>query len=107
MYQFLVKGKTGSYTVSIDKKKNNLIATCNCSAASYGMACWHLFKILSGDSEGVISDNKNEVTEIPEFINDTVDGQLFLEYLIKKEKLDQLEKEVPALKKQLSKILPI
>ena len=106
-YSFMVKGSNDTYSVSIAKNGSNLIATCTCNAAKNGMACKHRLNILQGNSSDVISSNAHLVKEIPSFIEDTLDGQLLMELLTKEAQLEQLKIEVPKLKKQLARILPI
>lgn len=106
-FVFDVKGSSGNYQVVISKTGRNLIATCTCSAAKNGMACKHRLEILKGSGTAVISSNEDEVKKIPEFIIDTLDGQLFLEYISKESEFEQLKIELSNLKKQLGKLLPI
>jgi hypothetical protein len=70
MYSFKVQGNDGVYDVIIDKKGDNLIATCTCANAVKGMICSHRRSIIKGYDSNVI-ENRHQVKEIPQFVANT------------------------------------
>lgn len=96
--KFLVQGSASEpYQVEfIRKDKEQLIANCNCPAGSVRRPCKHRFSILEGSRKGVVSDNKNDV----EIVLDWLVGTELEEML---NQLSQLEKQMDLLKNETTK----
>lgn len=54
--EFLVQGsEVEPYRVILEKQGENLNAYCTCAAGANGQYCKHRFRILSGNSQGLIA----------------------------------------------------
>ena len=59
---FMVQGSAVEpYKVTFKKSDSNLSAYLTCPAGENGMYCKHRFRILSGETKGIVRGNENEV----------------------------------------------
>jgi hypothetical protein len=66
---FLVSGSSSSpYQVEFVKDRGVLKAYCNCLAGSHGSHCKHRINILTGDSNGIVSDVDNKFGLIADWL---------------------------------------
>lgn len=70
--EFTVKGTQGHlYTCSFEREGDNFNAFCTCPDGRAGDYCKHRFALLEGERSIVVSDNAEEVDELPEMISGT------------------------------------
>jgi hypothetical protein len=70
--KFLVKGSAADpYEVSFVIDGNNLSAFCTCLAGINGQYCKHRLGILSGETNGVVSDNVTDVSVVASWLPGT------------------------------------
>ncbi len=101
-FEFLVKGSEPvPYIVKFSKIGGKLKATCSCRAGIMGQLCKHRLSILAGDSTSIVSDNRNDVSNIQNFLIGT-DTEALLDSIkqiedekkIIEDKLKQYKKKV-------------
>lgn len=72
-YEFLYRGDNDNYWVRFNREGTVVTATCTCPAGEMGQFCKHRIALMLFDeTERVLSNNKNEVAEIKEFLRGTV-----------------------------------
>ena len=65
---FLVQGSQEKpYEVTFKSDGKRLVARCTCTAARNGLHCKHRLLIMKGKTNGIISDNKDEVATVTAF----------------------------------------
>ena len=62
--RFLVEGNANKHEVIVRKKDKNMTVLCSCAKGVSGLLCKHKLSILTGKSEGIISDNAGEVRRV-------------------------------------------
>ena len=102
----LVQGSGSEpYRVVIRKHGSNLSASCSCPAGSNGQSCKHRLRLLSGNSEGALGVDKDQLAAIVDWVVGS-DVESALQELVKAE--DQLalsQRAVTAAKKRLAEAL--
>ena len=69
---FMVQGSAAEpYRVTFKKNDSNLSAYCTCPAGENGMYCKHRFRILSGETKGIVSGNENAVASAVTWLSGT------------------------------------
>ncbi|CCN37193.1 conserved hypothetical protein [Vibrio nigripulchritudo SO65] len=96
--EFRVKGSSSEpYEVVFTKTKHNALkAKCTCPAGSFGRHCKHRFNILDGQSEGIVSENLEQVKEVVSWIEGSE-----LQATLKT--IKELEIQAVRIKRELSK----
>lgn len=104
--EFLVQGSASEpYKVVFQKTEKGLIANCDCTASINGLSCKHRIEILSGNSAGIVSVNKNQVAEVASWFKGSELEKKIKEINAKEKQMDALKKEIQNLKKNLSKTM--
>lgn len=103
---FLVQGsEIEPYRVTLEKVEGNLNAYCTCAAGSNGQYCKHRFRILSGNPEGIIGLDSNELRKAVDWLVGT-DVEAALKTLVMAEdNFDAAKKELAKAKKLLAQAL--
>lgn len=69
---FLIQGSAKEpYEVKFSKKDQKVIATCTCPAGRFSGYCKHRVSILTNKSNGIISNNIEDVQKISSWIANT------------------------------------
>jgi uncharacterized Zn finger protein len=70
--EFTVRGMKGDlYTCTFERAGENLNAFCTCPDGRAGNYCKHRFALIDGNRTIVVSDNAQEVDDLPEMIAGT------------------------------------
>ncbi len=104
---FEVQGSASKTFIVIFVKRSdtNLSAYCSCPAGSRGQYCKHPCNILDGVTEGIVSDNLNDVKIVQSWLAGT-DVQKALSKLRKLEvEAAKIEKELSAAKKEIARAM--
>lgn len=94
---FLIQGSaTEPYlvTVKVSPKKFNIY--CNCPAGAIGQNCKHKMQIMQGGKSKIVSNNLQEISNIPKFIAESPLASAI-------EDLTQLEAQAEAIKAEISR----
>lgn len=102
----LVQGSASEpYEVKLRKDGNNLTAVCSCPAGMMGQYCRHRFQILEGKPTGVVSDNRDAVSIVKQWLVGT-DVETALEELRDAEKAaEKANKKLVNAKKHLARAM--
>lgn len=101
--KFFVQGSAPEpYLVVFRKSGNNLTGLCNCPAGEYGMYCKHRFRIIAGSSEGIVSENLQDVEIVKEWVKGSDVEKALNELHQAETDLEKMKKKVSALKKKLA-----
>lgn len=66
---FLVQGSAPEpYQVLFEKLETNISARCTCPAGRSNTQCKHRVRILRGNSDGIVSGNENQVSEVSSWL---------------------------------------
>ena len=103
---FLVQGSAPEpYEVYFSKSGNNLTAHCTCPAGENGLYCKHRFRILAGKTEGIVSDNKEDVKIVQSWLKGS-DVEEAMNYVLEMEKeVEKAKKKHSAAKKKLARAM--
>jgi hypothetical protein len=109
MIKFLVQGSEEEpYEIIFDKEGDRVTATCSCPAGVKGPAgqcCKHRFRILRGDTDGIVSANIEDVKIVQGWIAGS-DIEIEVHKLAEGEgELERAKKKVAAAKKALAKVM--
>lgn len=103
---FVVQGSSPEpYTVTFTKTDDRLNAFCTCPAGEKGQYCKHRFRILSGDSTGIIGDNMREVPTVRGWMHGSPLESAFQQLQEAEIKAQKAEKELSRTKKALAKVM--
>lgn len=104
--RFYVKGSQPEpYEVIFYKKGNNFTALCTCPAGVIGTYCKHRFSLISGDINGLVSNNQDEVYILSEWLKET-DVESALNAVNEAEKIvEKAKKDLSARKKALARAM--
>lgn len=70
--EFLIQGSAiEPYKVTFQKTGQHLSAFCTCPAGMNGQYCKHRFSIFHGGTEGIVSNNLNEVKVVIDLLAGT------------------------------------
>lgn len=70
--EFTVRGMKGDlYTCTFEREGENLNAFCTCPDGRNGNYCKHRFALIDGNRTIVVSNNAEQVDELPEMIAGT------------------------------------
>ena len=104
--RFLVKGSAKEpYTVEFFKEDNNIKTKCSCPAGRYSTPCKHRISILTGNTMGIVSDNKDDVKKVVTWIENTEIASALDYYLEMKELEKNAKKEADKAKKLFEKVM--
>lgn len=101
-----VKGSSAEpYTVRFVKQSSGLSAYCSCPAGAAGQYCKHRMRILNGDEEGIVSDNRTEVVLVKSWLVGTTLEVAIQEVARSEQELDKLKTNLSIAKKKLSRLM--
>jgi hypothetical protein len=89
------------YTIQITSCDNKLTASCTCRAAFMGQLCKHRLSILNGDGSNVISENRDEVALIPNYLNGTETEKFMNAYKQLEDEKKTIDNKLKKLKKMI------
>jgi len=109
MIKFLIQGSAAEpYETVFDRKGDNVTATCSCPAGAkgpMGQYCKHRFRILRGDTEGIVSTNIEDVKIVQGWIAGS-NIEIEVRKLAEGEAdLERAKKKVAAAKKALARVM--
>lgn len=104
--QFKVQGSAAApYTTTFAHDGANLTAHCTCPAGEVGQYCKHRLRILSGETDGIVSGNEKDVLIVKSWLNGT-DVESALNGLADAQsRFDEAKKELEKCKKNLARAL--
>ncbi len=80
--QFVVTGDKGEdFVIVFTRSGVNFTGKCTCEAGKMEMYCNHIFRLLAGDTSQLVSDNAEQIDNLPAMASGT-DVALALENLI-------------------------
>lgn len=102
---FLVQGSANDpYKVSFQKVNSNLLAFCTCAAGKGGQFCKHRTGILIGSSEGVVSNNKDQINLVVTWLSGSSLELALIEVQRAEADLDQAKKRASSAKRKLASV---
>jgi peroxiredoxin len=106
MINFLVQGSASEpYQTVFDKKDDKLTAKCSCPAGAMGQYCKHRFRILGGNTDGIVSTNIQDVKIVQGWLAGS-DIEMAIHNLAEGEaELERAKKKVAAAKKALARVM--
>lgn len=100
---FLVQGSAAvPYQVTFTKQGNNLNAFCTCPAGMNGQYCKHRFAIMSGETQGVVSDNGAEVAKVRDWVAGSDVASALRELAEAEQEFDAAKDRLAAAKRKLA-----
>ncbi|MBU2678080.1 MAG: hypothetical protein KJP16_13465 [Gammaproteobacteria bacterium] len=103
---FEVKGSSSDpYEVTFIKDGDSLTALCTCPAGTYGNFCKHRISILDGDGEAIVSDNREQVSTIVEWLQGTDVAAALSEYREIENSEDAPKNAVAVAKRKLARAM--
>ena len=103
---FLVQDSASSpYSVSFTKTINSFTAACSCPAGKVGQYCKHRLKILNGNTEGIVSENKNEISTITSWLKGTEIEKALKDFQEMEERFELAKQNFTISKKRLTHAL--
>ncbi len=104
--EFLVQGSASEpYKVTFQHTGTNLTAYCTCPAGENGQYCKHRFRILNGETTGIVSKNVREVSLVASWLPGS-DVELAIREVSSAEKeVEKATKVLSAAKKKLATTL--
>ena len=104
--QFLVQGSAAEpYEVTFKKERNNLSAFCTCKAGQHGQHCKHRVQILTGNAEGIVSDNSEQVPTVVAWAAGTDVDKAMTALKQAERELEQVKKKVAKARKSLDAVM--
>ncbi|MEI6972391.1 MAG: SWIM zinc finger family protein [bacterium] len=104
--QFKVQGSASEpYATVFKRDGENLTAHCTCPAGEVGQYCKHRLRILSGETEGIVSGNERDVITVQSWLKGT-DVETALNDVAQAERrFDEAKRELDKSKKKLARAL--
>lgn len=103
---FRIQGSAAEpYTTEFRKNGNNLSAWCTCPAGALGQHCKHRLRILSGDTEGIVSGNEQEVVKVVDWLAGTDVAAALVELNDAELRFEVAKRNVSFAKKKLARSL--
>ena len=93
------------YDVTFTKEDPNLFCTCTCKAGIMGTYCKHRIRILVGDSEGITSENLNEVEIVASWLPGTQLANAIIEFQKTEAELAVADKKCKKAKKAIGYVM--
>ncbi|OGV70182.1 MAG: hypothetical protein A2283_24170 [Lentisphaerae bacterium RIFOXYA12_FULL_48_11] len=104
--RFKVQGSaTEPYDVVFNKTGNNLTAHCTCPAGEMRQHCKHRIHILLGDTEGIVSQNKNDIAIVLSWLPGSDVEVCLKEFNEAEQAQNAAKKRLEVAKKKLAKAL--
>lgn len=104
--KFLVQGSAPEpYHVTFTKTNTNLNAFCTCPAGDNGQYCKHRFRILSGSTTSIVSENKDEVALIQSWLPGSDVEKALKEFTEAENECDLAKKRLSLAKKKVAKAM--
>jgi len=103
---FLVQGSAlEPYEVKFIKDGNKFTALCTCPAGQNGLHCKHRIGILTGSTQGIVSDNINQLETVISWLPGS-DIEAVLNDVLEAEKVfEESKKILQRLKKKLARVM--
>lgn len=104
---FAVQGSAAEpYEVSFIKKPpTTIIALCSCPAGQNGQYCRHRLAIIDGNATGIVSDNRDQVMLVKEWISGTDLENVISEYRDLEERAAEINKALSNIKRKMARIM--
>lgn len=103
---FRVTGSRGDiYDVGFGRKGGGIVFLCSCPAGWYGSHCRHRFKLLSGDTSDLLSDNADQVVQLKAEISGTALERALAELRLTEAEAAAVAKRVKNLKAQIGRLM--
>ncbi len=104
--EFKVQGSAKEpYTTTIIKFDGSITATCTCSAAANGTFCKHRIGIFQGESKGIVSPNKADVSRVADWFKGSSIERVLQQISEKEAQAESIKSDIQKLKKDLSKVM--
>lgn len=101
--RFLVQGSAEApYEVAFRKAGGNLSAHCTCPAGENGQYCKHRFRILDGSTEGIVSENGEQVPTVVAWLPGTDVAAAMKTVIAAELEFERAKKVVTSAKKDLA-----
>ncbi|MGA2151244.1 MAG: SWIM zinc finger family protein [Geobacteraceae bacterium] len=101
--RFLVQGSAEApYRVTFQKNGNNLSAYCTCPAGNNGQYCKHRFNIISGITDGIVSNNEQDVKIVESWLPGTDVEDALNEVMDAEEQFEKAKHKLSSAKKRLA-----
>jgi hypothetical protein len=106
---FLVQGSAlDPYSVVFTKSQNKLTVECSCPAGKLGNSlCKHRLRILGGDTEGIVSENKAEVSVVRNWLLGTELSKTFNDFQESEARFSLAKRDLDINKKKLAHALKL
>lgn len=102
---FMVQGSVVEpYRVTLEKTETNLNVYCNCAAGSNGQICKHRFRILSGNPEGVIDLDSNQLCIAADWLVGTDVEAALMALVMAEDDCDAAKKKLVKARKLLAQV---
>lgn len=93
------------YTVQVSKSGDNLRLHCDCAAGSKGVHCKHRYRLVVGETEGIVSDNAHEVQTVQVwYVGSDVEREVS-RLLQLEAKLEEVKKEIAQARKIVARVM--
>lgn len=103
---FLVQGSSSDpYEVTFLRDGRNLTALCTCAAGSYGQHCKHRIGLLTGQTKGLVSDNRDDVTTLLGWVDGTDVAEALTELAEAEAEAKAANAKLKAAKKKLARVM--
>jgi hypothetical protein len=104
--QFKVQGSAPEpYTTVFKRDGANLTAHCTCPAGEVGQYCKHRLRILSGETDGIVSGNETDVPTVQLWLMGTDVETALNDFVQAERRFDDAKKELDKSKKKLARAL--
>jgi len=104
---FWVQGSASDpYEVAFHKRsESNLSASCSCPAGQNGQYCKHRFRILEGNTKGIVSNNVADVEVVRSWLAGTDVEDAIAEMRALQEEADRVKTALVAAKKKVARAM--
>lgn len=104
--RFLVKGSADkSYEVIVRKEGKNMTLLCACARSDQGLLCKHRTLILMGGTEGIVSENAEDVKQVLHWFKGTNIGDALLGVMEATKRSEAAQKELALARSVLIKAI--
>lgn len=103
---FLVQGSANEpYSVSFSIDGKNISARCTCPAGGPSSQCKHRIRILQGNADSVVSNNKEQVNEVASWLEGSDVEKALTELRNAEASFEKAKAHLAACKRMLGKSL--